>query len=65
LIAYIKTERRELKNGEKTLPKHILETRKNQYFMKLRRDLKEEVEESQVFILMQVTSWKGEEEWKR
>ena len=40
-------------NGEKTLSKHILESRKNQYFKKLRRDLKEEVEQSHMFFLVQ------------
>jgi len=54
-----------MKNGEKTLPKHILESKKNKYFKKLRRDLKEKVKQSQVFFLVQVTSWRGEEEWKR
>jgi len=52
-IACIKRERKELKNCEKTLSKHILESRKNQYFKKLRRDLKEEVEQSHMFFLVQ------------
>ena len=44
------------KNGEKTLLKHILKSWKNQYFKKLRRDFKKEVEQSLVFFLVKVTS---------